>query len=221
MGERRIDQRRRRTASVEPLADQAERPLADPVGAAFVADDVAPPADAIGRAGGVPRPRHRAGAGQDEDAGAAGKRADMGAVDIVDDRLRHTGKGIGDRGALAFGEEVDFAVRGKRRADRGQPRRIGEGAELAGEFLPPVAIVHRVDAAAARQPDDAAAALGERNDDLAAAAVDAEEQLVGHGGDPIPAIVVATPASASCSAQWADRRESVMTLAAAASGATL
>ena len=136
MRERRIDKGRRAGAAIEALTDQTEGAPADPVAAAFVADDIAPAADTVGCAGIVARPGHRSGAGQDEDAGAAGKRTDMRAIDIVDDRLRDAGESFGDDGALGLGDMVDLAMGRKGGTDRGQSRLADEGCKLASRGPP-------------------------------------------------------------------------------------
>ena len=129
--------RRRRRGRRSALADEAEDAAADPVAAALVADHVAPPADAVGLSGGVARPGHRAGARQDENPGAAGERAEMCGVDIIENEVGDRPRqGAGDRLALRRGDLVHLAIGGKRGSNADEIG-VAEATDAAGSAARP------------------------------------------------------------------------------------
>ncbi len=118
--EHRIDELGRRRAAVEALAHQAEHTTPDPVPAAFIADRLAPAADPMGLSRRVPRPGHRTGTGEDQDARPAREGADLRRIDVVQHPLRDRAEGRGDRTALIGGNVLDLAIGGQCRTDTGE-----------------------------------------------------------------------------------------------------
>ena len=177
MLEHRVDKRARGRSSIDALAHEPEQATADPVSAAFVADHLAPAADTIGSSGRVAGPGHGAGAREDENAGASREGPDLGRIDIVEHALRGLAEGGGDHLALIRRDLVDLAIGRQRRGDTGETHPVGEGPELRFKARSPGAIVDRVDSFAATEVDDPARSVGKRDQRLAAAAIDAEDQL--------------------------------------------
>ena len=144
----------------------------------------------------------------------------MGCVDIVENKLPWLGKAAFDRFALLFGQPGHLAIGGQGCGDGRQSFLFQEGAQRKIQFAPPVRIIHRVDAAATRHPQHVAGTIGERDQHLAAAAIDAEDEVAAHSGAPRSAIVASMPRLISSLRQCAERPASVMTFAAL-KGATL
>ncbi len=217
--EHSVGKRRRGRPPVDALADEPEHAAADPVTAAFIADRFAPSAHAIRPSGSVPGPGHRAGARQDENTGPSPECPDLGRIDIVEHALRNFAERGGDHLALICRDLFDFAIGRQSRGDTGEAPAAGEGSELCFKALSPGAIVDRVDSFAATDVDDPTRSVGKRDESLAAAAIDTEDQVVAHDCAPALTIVALTAISASRS-RHAEGSPKSVTIRVAVSGAT-
>ena len=133
--------------------------------------------------------------------------------------MRDFAEGGGDHLALIRRDLFDLAIGRERRGDTGKAAPAGEGPELCFKAPSPGAIVDRVDSFAATDVDDPARLVGKRDESFAAAAVDAEDQVVAQACVPALTIVALTAISASRSRHSDGSPESV-TIRVAASGAT-
>ena len=103
--------------------------------------------------------------------------------------------------------------------DTSRVKQFRQGLEQLDEVLAPAAVVDRVDPAALTPADDLPRGIGDRDERLAAAAVDADDPRTRHGAAPTSTSVRSPGSSSSRCRQAGARPWSVMTCAAE-SGAT-
>ena len=145
----------------------------------------------------------------------------MGGVDIVEHLLPDRRiEGRCDGRALGRRYLCHFAKGGQGRRDAADTRFSGEVSQQGGEISAPAVIVERIDALAALQPKYGSRSIGQRDQRLAAAPIDAEDGGAGHAGDPPSTMVASIPMSTSRPRHSEGSRESVITRVTAVSGAT-